>query len=97
LLATASVVIWLFFGITYHFLDTWQLVINTITNIFEFLILFLIQNTQNREALNINIKLDELLRSNKESRNSIIALDKLSDEELKKLENEYKKISNKKS
>ncbi len=92
-LAVIFVLLWLLAGEVYKFSDTWQLVINSITNIIEFLLLFLIQNTQNRDAEYFNIKLDELLRANRTSRKSIINLDNLTDEQLKILENEYIKLS----
>jgi len=91
-LAVLSVVIWLVLGFVYKFSDTWQLVINSITNIFEFLILFLIQNTQNRDTRYFNIKLDELIRVSKPARKSIIDLENLSDNDLKKLEEKYNEL-----
>lgn len=91
------VLIWFLLGPIFHFSDTWQLVINTFTNVITFLIVFLIQNTQNRDAEDIKIKLDELIRAHKSARNSIIDLEKLSDKDLKKLEEHYKQISPDKS
>jgi low affinity Fe/Cu permease len=87
------VFIWFLVGPIFQFSDTWQLVINTFTSVITFLIVFLIQNTQNRDTEDIKIKLDELIRANKRARNSIIDLEKLSDKDLKKLEEHYKKIS----
>lgn len=91
-LAVLSVIVWLVLGFVYKFSDTWQLVINSITNIFEFLILFLIQNTQNRDTRYFNIKLDELIRTSKPARKSVIDLEKLSDNDLKKLEEKYNQL-----
>src|ERR1051325_1806110 len=72
--------------------DTWQLIINTGTTIITFLMVFLIQNTQNRDAKAIHLKLDELIRSTEGARNSMIDLGKLSDRQLKALEEEYHRI-----
>jgi low affinity Fe/Cu permease len=72
--------------------DTWQLVINTGTTIITFLMVFLIQNTQNRDAKAIHLKLDEMIKATPKARNHMIDLDKLSDEQLKELEAEYKRI-----
>jgi low affinity Fe/Cu permease len=72
--------------------DTWQLVINTGTTIVTFLMVFLIQNTQNRDAKGIHLKLDELIKATRGARNSMIDLDSLSDEQLRAMEAEYKRI-----
>ena len=72
-------------GPFYHFSDTWQLVINTSTTIVTFLMVFLIQNMQNRDAKAIHLKLDELIRAVKGARNNLVNLENLSEEELKKL------------
>ena len=74
----------------FHFSDTWQLVINTGTTIVTFLMVFLIQNTQNRDAKAVHLKLDELIRALKNARNELVDLEDLSDEELKKLEEQFK-------
>ncbi len=79
-------------GPTFGYSETWQLVINTGTTIVTFLMVFLVQNTQNRDAKAIHLKLDELIKATKGARNTMIDLDKLSDDQLKKLENEYKQI-----
>jgi low affinity Fe/Cu permease len=92
LLAACSVVIWGLVGPYYHYSDTWQLVINTATTILTFLIVFLIQNTQNRDAKAIHLKLDELIRSTKKAHNEMIDIEKLSDSELKQLEARYQQI-----
>jgi low affinity Fe/Cu permease len=85
-------VIWGITGPLFHFSDTWQLVINTGTTIVTFLMVFLIQNTQNRDAKAIHLKLDELIRSVDTARNSLVDLEDLSDEELGKLEDEFRKF-----
>jgi low affinity Fe/Cu permease len=80
---------WAFSGPIFHFSDTWQLVINTGTTIVTFLMVFLIQNTQNRDAKAIHLKLDELIRSTSNARNNLIDLEDLSDEELLALQKEF--------
>jgi low affinity Fe/Cu permease len=97
IIAFLFIIIWVFSGPIFHFSDTWQLVINTSTTIITFLMVFIIQHTQNRDVEILNLKLDELIKSNKGARNTSIDLEKLSDDELKKLEKEYKKICNKKT
>jgi len=84
--AVFVIVVWLLTGPTFHFSDTWQLIINTATTIITFLMVFLIQNTQNRDAKAVHLKLDELIRALKGARNQLVDLEDLSDEELKKLE-----------
>lgn len=90
--ATLIIVVWAGTGPIFHYSDTWQLVINTGTTIITFLMVFLIQNTQNRDAKAIHLKLDELIKATKGARNHMMDLDQLSDEQLKKLEEEYKRI-----
>jgi low affinity Fe/Cu permease len=92
ILAFAVIVIWGITGPIFHFSDTWQLVINTGTTIVTFLMVFLIQNTQNRDAKAIHLKLDELIRSIDKARNNLVDLEDLSDEELAKLEEEFRKF-----
>jgi low affinity Fe/Cu permease len=90
--ALATVVLWGVLGPHYHYSDTWQLVINTGTTIITFLMVFLIQNTQNRDARALHLKLDELIRSVHAAHNSMINIEKLSDEELAALAKHYEKI-----
>ena len=92
LAAVGLIVVWAFSGPSFHFSDTWQLVINTGTTIITFLMVFLIQNTQNRDSRAIHLKLDELIKALRGARNSVIDLDRLSDEQLKTLEDQYKKL-----
>ncbi|MEO6952951.1 MAG: low affinity iron permease family protein [Polyangia bacterium] len=92
LLAVGCVIVWGLLGPVFKFSDTWQLVINTGTTIITFLIVFLIQNTQNRDGAAIHLKLDELLRGVKGARNSLIDLEQLSDEELVKLRQEFERL-----
>ena len=84
--------IWAVCGPYFHFSDTWQLIINTGTTIITFLVVFLIQNTQNRDAKALHLKLDELIRSHSPANNDLIDIEKLSDEELDQLEKQYEAI-----
>src|SRR5207244_3926151 len=92
MLAVAVLVLWAVSGFFFHFSDTWQLIINTGTTIVTFLVVFLIQNTQNRDAKALHLKLDELIRSHVPARNDMIDIEKLSDEELDELEKRYAAI-----
>ena len=89
MLAVALLLVWGASGPVFHFSDTWQLVINTGTTIVTFLMVFLIQNTQNRDAHAIHLKLDELIRANKHARNSLLGLESMSDGELRTLQHEF--------
>lgn len=90
--AVLIVVLWALTGPLFRFSDTWQLVINTGTTIVTFLVVFMIQNTQNRDSKAIQLKLDELLRAVSKARTSMVDLEELSDKELDKLEAEFRKI-----
>src|SRR5436190_22649499 len=92
ILATLTVIVWAALGHHYQYSDTWQLVINTGTTIVTFLMVFLIQNTQNRDARAIHLKLDELIRGLRGARNTMVDLESASDEELDKLEQEFKRL-----
>jgi low affinity Fe/Cu permease len=92
IIAIAIIVVWAITGPTFHFSDTWQLIINTGTTIVTFLMVFLIQNTQNRDAKAAHLKLDELIRALKGARNHLVDLEKLPDEELKKLEEQFTQL-----
>jgi len=87
--AVSIIAAWAISGPLFHFSDTWQLVINTGTTIITFLMVFLIQNTQNRDAKAIHLKLDELLRAHEAARNSMVDLEDLSDEELTRLQEQF--------
>jgi low affinity Fe/Cu permease len=95
--ATALIIIliWAITGPTFHFSDTWQLIINTGTTIVTFLMVFLIQNTQNRDAKAVHLKLDELIRAVKGARNQLVDLENLSDEDLEKLETQFQNLRQK--
>ena len=90
--AVLAILVWVVTGPMFHFSDTWQLVINTATTIVTFLMVFLIQNTQNRDAKAVHLKLDELIRALKNARNELVDLEDLSDVELKKLEEQFKSM-----
>ncbi len=90
--AVAVIVVWAVLGPLYHYSDTWQLVINTGTTIVTFLMVFLIQNTQNRDARAINLKLNELIQSINAAKNEMIDIEHLSDEELDILAARYEGI-----
>ncbi len=90
--AVLVILVWILTGPTFHFSDTWQLIINTATTVITFLMVFLIQNTQNRDAKAMHLKLDELIRALKGARNQLVDLEDLSDEELKKLEKQFKSM-----
>jgi low affinity Fe/Cu permease len=90
--AIAIVVGWAILGPVYHYSDTWQLVINTGTTIVTFLMVFLMQNTQNRDSKAIQLKLDELLRGVKGARTGLVKLETLTEEELVGLESEFEAL-----
>src|SRR5262249_3768453 len=90
--ALGVVLAWALTGPLFGFSDTWQLVINTGTTIITFLVVFLIQNTQNRDAKAIHLKLDELIRAVRGARNQLVDLEELSDEELERLQQEFHEL-----
>jgi low affinity Fe/Cu permease len=86
------IVVWAITGPLFGYSDTWQLVVNTATTIVTFLMVFLIQNTQNRDARAIHLKLDELLRAVKGARTAMVALETSTDEELAELQEEFERL-----
>lgn len=92
LLALMVIIIWAVSGPAFDFSSTWQLVINTGTTIVTFLMVFLIQNTQNRDGKALQLKLDELIRASKPARDNFVDVEDLSDEELDELDNEFKRL-----
>lgn len=92
MLAAVIIVVWGITGPMFHYSDTWQLVINTGTTIITFLMVFLIQNTQNRDAKAIHLKLDELIKGVKGARTGFVNLEELSDEELERLQQDFAKL-----
>ena len=90
--AVSIILIWALTGPVFHFSDTWQLVINTSTTILTFLMVFLIQNTQNRDAKAIHLKLDELIKGVQGARNAMVNLEDLSDTDLARLKQEFQRL-----
>jgi low affinity Fe/Cu permease len=90
--AILIIVTWGLTGPKFHYSDTWQLIINTGTTIVTFLMVFLIQNTQNRDAKSIHLKLDEIIRAVKGARNELLSLQESSEEDLEKLEEQFTRI-----
>jgi low affinity Fe/Cu permease len=95
-LASITVIVWAVTGPLFQFSDTWQLVINTGTTIVTFLMVFLIQNTQNRDSHAIHLKLAELIRVNEAARNRLICAEELSDQELRELQGEFDRLAREK-
>ncbi|MDA1338548.1 MAG: low affinity iron permease family protein [bacterium] len=93
ILAALVIIVWLITGPFFSFSDTWQLVINTGTTIVTFLMVFLIQNSQNRESKSLHIKIDELIRATKNARNALIKTEDWSDNEIDIIEKEFIKFS----
>ncbi|HVW00192.1 MAG TPA: low affinity iron permease family protein [Planctomycetaceae bacterium] len=91
-IAVAIVLIWGVTGPIFRYSDTWQLVINTGTTIITFLMVFLIQNAQNRDGKAVQLKLDEIIRALKNARNELIDLEELSDEQLTRLQQEFTRL-----
>lgn len=93
ILAVLAITLWLVSGPLFHFSDTWQLIVNTATTIITFLMVFLIQNTQNRDTEAIQVKLDELIRALDGAQNTLLDLEELNDEELDKIRSQYEKLA----
>ena len=91
--ALASIVLWAFTGPLFGFSDTWQLVINTATTVNTFLMVFVIQNTQNRDTAAVHIKIDELIRVTQKARNVLLDLEELDDRELERLHHDFQKLA----
>ena len=92
IISTGVVVLWAVTGPIFHYSDTWQLVMNTTSSIITFLMVFLIQNTQNRDSTATQLKLDELLRAVEGARTEMVDLESLSDEELERLHGQFAKL-----
>jgi low affinity Fe/Cu permease len=92
-LAAALVLIWAITGPFFHYSDTWQLVINTSTTIVTFLMVFLIQNTQNRDTAAMQIKLDELIRAIEGAHNALLDLEELEEKDLNRFRKHYEKLA----
>jgi low affinity Fe/Cu permease len=92
-LALGTIVVWLVTGPIFGFTDTWQLIINTGTTVITFLMVFLIQNTQNRDTAAIQIKLDELIRATQGAHNALLDLEELDDRELEVFRDKYERMA----
>ena len=87
------ILVWLAFGPVFHYSDTWQLLVNTVTTVATYLAVFLIQNTQNRDAKAMHLKLDELISSLEGARNRFVNLEELNEDELDRLRHEFVKLA----
>ena len=91
--AVSAIVLWALVGPLFGFSDTWQLVVNTATTIITFLMVFLIQNTQNRDTEAIQIKLDELIRATQGAHNALLHLEEMDDEQIERYQRSYRKLA----
>jgi len=91
-IALLLVIVWAISGPLFHFSDTWQLTINTGTTIVTFLMVFVIQHTQNRDAQVFHLKLDELIRAVRAARNELVDMEDLSDEDLRELQHQFEAL-----
>jgi low affinity Fe/Cu permease len=92
-IALGMILLWLLTGPLFHYSDTWQLVINTSTTIITFLMVFLIQNTQNRDTEAIQLKLDELIRATQGAHNALLDLEEMEEEELEEFRRRYQALA----
>jgi len=95
ILAVATIVVWGITGPLFGYSDTWQLVINTATTIITFLMVFVIQNTQNRDTASLHIKIDELIRVTQKARNVLLDLEEVDDKTLETLRADYGRLARK--
>ncbi len=93
LAALAAIVLWALSGPLFGFSDTWQLIVNTSTTIITFLMVFIIQNTQNRDTAAIQLKLDELIRATQGAHNALLDLEEIDDEQLERYRRSYEKLA----
>ncbi len=91
--AVTAIVLWALAGPLFGFSDTWQLVVNTATTIVTFLMVFLIQNTQNRDTEAIQLKLDELIRATQGAHNALLHLEEMDDEQIERYQRSYRKLA----
>jgi low affinity Fe/Cu permease len=95
--AVGIIVVWAAVGPMLRYSDTWQLAINTLTTLVTFLMVFLIQHTQNRDAKALHLKLDELIRGVRGARTELVALEEMSDEDLERLDQQFKALRHRKN
>lgn len=93
LIALAAVVVWAISGPIFNYSETWQLVINTSTTIITFLMVFLVQATQNRDTKILNLKMDEIIRALRGARNAFVSLEKMTDDDLAGIEGEFRVLA----
>jgi len=91
-MAALAIVVWAVVGPLFHYSEAWQLVINTGTTIITFLMVFIIQNTQNRDAKALHLKIDELLRAVRDARTNLVDLENKTDEELTRVAEEFQEL-----
>src|ERR1700759_4376568 len=91
--AVAVIIVWAVTGPLFDYSDTWQLIINTGTTIVTFLMVFLMQNTQNRDTASIQLKLDELIRANENARNAMLSLEDLTEEQLQRIKATFARLA----
>ncbi|HJR07604.1 MAG TPA: low affinity iron permease family protein [Pyrinomonadaceae bacterium] len=91
--AVTAIIVWALTGPLFHYSDTWQLVINTGTTIITFLMVFLIQNTQNRDSEAMQVKLDELIRAMNGAHNVLLDLEELEEKDLNRIRNNYERLA----
>jgi low affinity Fe/Cu permease len=94
-MACLTVLLWLALGPYFHYSDSWELVINTLTTIITFIMVFLLQNTQNRDTMAIQLKLDEIIRSLKGSSNKLVKIEESTDEEITEMLKQYEELAEK--
>jgi low affinity Fe/Cu permease len=94
-IAVSAIIVWAVLGPIFHFSDTWQLVINTATTIVTFLMVVLLQNTQNRDSQAMQLKLDELLRATQTAHNALLDIEELSAEELDQIKRSFEQLARK--
>lgn len=92
-LALGLLLLWVATGPFFHFSDTWQLVINTATSVATFLMVFVIQNTQNRDSEALQLKLDELIRVNRRAHNALLDIEELTEQELDQIKADYERLA----
>ena len=90
---SALIALWAASGPLFHFSDTWQLVVNTATSVITFLMVFIIQNTQNRDTAVMQIKLDELIRAIDQAQNLLLDLEELDEDDLEKVRRQYRHLA----
>lgn len=94
-IAILLILVWVITGPIFNYSNTWQLVINTLTTIVTFLMVFMIQNTQNRDTKAVHLKLDELIRAEKNARNRFMEIEASNDEDLEKMQKEFQSLQQK--